>query len=156
MLSVSRLKPLVIGFCFFALSACINVGDPRDQGVRNYEASTREEADWLWNNMNYVRTHFYPDDAYCKPEFFSRQAVLLTPEQRANDPRTASLVDQLDYAATLIQQAHDEWDRFCRRESSAPTTVQVLERRLMPAYASMNAVRVALLPDQSTPLPGST
>jgi hypothetical protein len=156
MRSVYRPTWLMLWISVLALSACVTLGNTRDQRLRDYEASVREEADWLWNNMNYVRTHFYPDDAYCKPEYFEHKSVPLTPEQRQADLYTANLADQLDYAEVLIQQAHDEWDRFCAHESSAPTTAAVLEKRLLLAYESMNGVRVALAPSQATPQPGST
>ena len=139
------------------LSACgALLGGGTDQLLRDYETSIRSEADWLWNNMNYARTHLDPDPALCGVESFERKAVTLTAEARERDPRSAALVDHLDYAAALITQAHDEWTLFCTRRSSAVNTAAQLERRLLPAYDSMNQVRVALLPSESAPQPGST
>jgi len=136
-------------------SACTLVNDT-GQRLRDYEASIRAEADWLWNNMNFARTHLEPSMTYCQSEIFTHRGVELTDAARQNDPRTADLVDRLDYAAVLVRQAHDEWDRFCDYESSAATTTASLERRLTLAYDSMNQVRVALVPTGPTPRPGST
>lgn len=137
------------------LSACALTGGP-DTQIGNYEKSVRAEADWLWNNMNYARTHLQPDDAYCKPEQFVHRKVTLDDAARRNDPRRAALVDRVDYAAVLVRQAHDEWNRFCSHQNSAVGTVAALEQRLMLAYSSMNQVRVALAPCEATPAPGST
>jgi hypothetical protein len=148
---------IVAALVALALTACASlIGGGTDQQVRDYEASIRSEADWLWNNMNYARTHLDPEPALCGPETFERQAVTLTAEAREGDTRTAALVDRLDYAAALVTQAHDEWTLFCTRRSSAVNTAAQLERRLLPAYDSMNQVRVALLPSEAAPQPGST
>jgi hypothetical protein len=137
------------------LGACALTGG-LDSQIDSYEKSVRAEADWLWNNMSYARTHLQPDDAYCKPELFVHRKVTLDDETRRNDPQRAALVDRVDYAAVLVQQAHDEWNRFCSHQNSAVGTVAALEQRLTLAYASMNQVRVALEPCESTPAPGST
>jgi len=137
------------------LSACALTGG-LDTQIGNYEKSVRAEADWLWNNMNYARTHLQPDDAYCKPEQFVHRKVILDDAARQKDPQRAALVDRVDYAAVLVRQAHGEWNRFCNHQNSAVGTVAALEQRLMLAYSSMNQVRVALEPCEATPAPGST
>jgi hypothetical protein len=137
------------------LSACMLTGG-LDSQIESYETSVRAEADWLWNNMNYARTHLQPDDTYCKPEVFVHRKVTLDDATRQNDPQSAALVDRVDYAAVLVRQAHDEWNRFCSHQNSAVGTVAALEPRLTLAYASMNQVRGALQPCDATPAPGST
>lgn len=155
MIGLKLARRVLLPVLLVVLGGCVTF-QQKDEPVRDYEASVRSEADWLWNNMNYVRTHIKPDPAYCAPESFAYDSVTLSPQQREQDPHTANLVDRLDYAAILVGQAHDEWDRFCRSESSAVNTAGAMERRLLPAYQSLNQVRVAVLPSQATPQPGST
>jgi hypothetical protein len=137
------------------LSACMLTGG-LDSQIESYETSVRAEADWLWNNMNYARTHLQPDDTYCKSEVFVHRKVTLDDATRQSDPQRAALVDRVDYAAVLVRQAHDEWNRFCSHQNSAVGTVAALEPRLTLAYANMNQVRGALQPCDPTPAPGST
>jgi hypothetical protein len=103
-----------------------------------------------------VRTHLQPDAVFCQPQQYNHPRVELTEFERENSPRTAALVERLDYAAVLIAQARVEWDRFCQHQSSATNTASALERRLTLAYESMNNVRMALMPDKDAPQPGST
>lgn len=136
-----------------ALAGC--VASPTDQ-LRAYEQSVREEADWLWNNLNYVRANLSTEQADCSTEPFKHPVVRMTAAMRQADPASAALLDRLDYAALLIEQAHAQWMSFCGRTASAPLTARALEERLLPAYEHLNGVRVALLPAEDAPAPGST
>ena len=130
-------------------------GDNRQQRFLNYENSLRQEADWLWNNMNYARTHSTIEGDICAPRTFEHQPVTLSDSERQASPRDASLADHLNYAAALIGQAHDEWTLYCQSARGSGGTASFIESRLLPAYNSLNQVRLACLPKQPTPPPGS-
>lgn len=146
-------RMFLLGCLALALIACQS--NP-DQAITDYQKSIRSEADWLWNNMNYARTTYHPSDDVCDAPTFNRKRVTFTDAQRADNPQQAYLVDVLDSAAFLVQEAHAEWDLFCQGRVSAAETAGFLESRLVPAYERMNGVLVALAPSQPTPQPGST
>lgn len=150
---------LLVALCgAVAVLACSTSPFEQDTNtqLKEYQNSIRSEADWLWNNMNFCRVNLYPNDVYCQPETFKHPTVELSANERLEDPRAAVLLDQLDYAALLVQQAHDEWTRFCEHRSSASQTAAYLEQRLVNAYEYMNGVLVALKPSSVAPEPGST
>lgn len=115
-----------------------------DVRMGRLDQSLREEAKWLWDNMNLARTNPRPDADRCAERDWGHQPVVMDAEARRLDPTASRMVDHLDYAATLIGQARDEWARHCRDELSAMNVVMFLESRLTPAYRSLNIVRDAL------------
>jgi len=115
-----------------------------DARIGRFDQTLREEATWLWDNMNVARTNPQPPAERCAEQRWDHQPVVLDAEARRLDPTAARMVDHLDYAATLIGQARDEWARHCRNEISAMNAVAFLESRLTPAFKSMNIVRDAL------------
>jgi len=131
------------------------LGSSRERQFLNYESSLRQQADWLWNNMNYARAHTAIEGDICAPRTFEHRPVTLSERPREASPREASLADHLAYAATLIGQAHDEWNLYCQSARGSGGTANFLESRLLPAYNSLNQVRLAYLPKQPTPKPGS-
>jgi hypothetical protein len=135
-------------------SGLVNV--TREDRLLDYEKSLRQEADWLWNNMNYCRTHYSPEAEPCAHRTFTHKAVEMDESARAQDPSNASLLDYLDYATLLIQQAHEEWNHFCDGQRNGYNTAAFLESRLTPTYDSLNYVRVVLEPKRPTPKPGSS
>jgi len=122
--------------------------------VNDYEASLRSEADWLWNNMNYARLNAIPAPGWCTDEQFDHHAVQMTDPQRADNPTTAGCVDHLVYAAARIKDARDIWDAYCAQHNLNPGPN--MEAQLRAAYTSLNTVRLAQLPNDPTPAPGST
>lgn len=144
---------LAAALALTTLSACQQSNEDR---LHEYEKSIRREADWLWNNMNYARTNYYPSPEVCDAPSFGYKAVTLSVAERAEDPDQAYLVDILDSAAFLVREARAEWDAFCSGENSAAHAAGFLESRLVPAYERMNSVLVSILPAQPTPRPGST
>lgn len=127
-----------------------------DQQLRSYESSVREEADWLWNNLNYCRTHLEPDPEMCRAEAFTHDRIILAADAREKDPPRAGLVDYLDYASALVQDCHRAWNEFCAGQRSAISTASYLEARLTTAYDALNQVRRATEPQKNVPAPGST
>jgi hypothetical protein len=115
-----------------------------DVRMGRLDQSLRDEAKWLWDNMNYARTNPRPDADRCAAREWEHRPVVMDAEARRLDPTASRMVDHLDYATTLIGQARDEWARHCRDEISAMNVVIFLESRLTPAYQSLNIVRDAL------------
>lgn len=137
-----------------ALGLLAGCQDGRQRDIRSYERSLRQEADWLWNKMNYARTHTAIEGDICAPRTFKHKPFSLNEDERQASPREASLADHLSYAATLISQAHDEWDLYCQSVRGSGGTANFIESRLLPAYNSLNQIRLAYTPKQPTPKPG--
>lgn len=147
---------LIMGLVIL-LSACANadnsasssepvevMDESLDARMGRYDQTLREEAAWLWDNMNLARANPRPEAERCADRNWNHQPVVMDAEARRLDPTAARMVDHLDYAATLIGQARDEWARHCRNEISAMNAAAFLESRLVPAFRSLNIVRDAL------------
>lgn len=121
-----------------------SVGDI-DKQMKKYEESLREEADWLWSNMNYARGHTVAlDDADCAAKKFERAAPEMTEAAREEDDVAAQTLDQLDYAALLITEAHDMWGEYCDGSETGGYVTAFLESRLTPAYQNLNLAKSTL------------
>ena len=131
-------------------------GDTRQTRIKQYEESVREEADWLWNNLNYARTNLWPNEEICTQEVFKHPTIQLTDSQREQSPNDAYMVDLLDQAAVLTQQGHTAWEEFCAGGVSAAETTRFLENHLIETYNRLNGVLWVMAPQQPTPRPGST
>ncbi len=128
------------------LSGCLNVTQGRtvDDDLSDYEQSLREEAGWLWDNMNDARASFSPDAEHCRVRTFDHTPVLATESLRDTDGTAADLAEQLVYAKLLIDEAQARWFAFCRGEASASLTASTMEAQLRPAYNSLNTVQSTL------------
>lgn len=146
-----RIAGAVVLALTLLLASCMPVATLSGQ-ITAYEKTLRSEADWLWNNMNYARTHYIPAADWCTEYDFNHQPVELTESVRSKDPDSAYLVDHLNYAATMIDEAHAEWKTYCRGQGGNPTPG--METRLRMAYDSLNMIRVSLA--EAAPPPGST
>jgi hypothetical protein len=113
--------------------------------MNKYRASLRTEADWLWGNMTYAQANPLPDAAHCTPKVFTHEPVVMDAAARADDVAAGKLVDRLDYAATLINQAHAQWDTFCQGNISPVNLVAFLDSRLRPAYDNLSHVESTLV-----------
>jgi hypothetical protein len=112
--------------------------------LSKYENSLRSEATWLWDNMNYARTHTVGDDEHCAPKDFKHEPVTMDADARQTNDLAARILDQLDYAFQLIGQSRDEWGLYCQRSESADVTTAFLQSRLDPAFKSLNVAKDAL------------
>jgi hypothetical protein len=149
--ALAALIALVLG-----LAACIPATGTTDDNLRDYEKSIREEADWLWTNLYYAYTNYYPDPEMCADELYQHPTVDLTTVQRQDDPEAAYMEDLLDSALVLVDETHDQWRRFCAGEISATGTTSYMEPRLTAIYERLNMTRTVLYPRKATPAPGST
>ncbi|MBN1202061.1 MAG: hypothetical protein JXJ20_09415 [Anaerolineae bacterium] len=112
--------------------------DSMDTRLSKWEQSLRAEADWLWGNMQFVSTHLSPNEEHCAEQSFKHKSVGIDDSTRKTDPDAGTLVDQLDYAETLIVQARSQWRAFCNDETTSSTAYAFLQSRLTPAYDSLN------------------
>lgn len=138
-------------FVMILLSGCddnggsVSSGVTLDQQLGRYQSSLRSEADWLWDHMTYTYENPRIDAARCTPKTFDHQPVILDQAVRADDQTAGKLVDHLDYAAPLIQEAHAQWDGYCQGNLSAVNVVAFIQSRLQPAYSSLNVVESTLI-----------
>jgi hypothetical protein len=143
---------LVVIVAIMALVAGCGLGQKSlNEKIADYEHSLRDEAGWLWEKMNYARTHYTPNDAECKDQKFKPKTVKLDKGTRKENPSAATMVDRLDYAAGLIQVAHGYWNQYCAGQLGAPDPAPYLEAQLRAAYDYINAVRVSLNKAPSAP-----
>lgn len=148
--TLAWLAAILIGL---ALSACgsvdkvINVDTPvppLHDRLNDYERSLRAEADWLWENANFLETRGSPSADQCAAREFNHQPVSMTADERSEDDLSAKIADQLDYAAILISQGRDQWNNFCQLKATGSDTRVFLMARLSPAYQALNISRDAL------------
>lgn len=116
-------------------------GGPLDERMENYEESLREELNWLWETMALLNTYQRPIPEICEDKTFEHNPVTITDEEREADETGGKLVDHLDYAGTLIAQAHEQWSRFCSLDAAANDTYALMNSRLLAANDSLNLVR---------------
>ncbi|MBN1679147.1 MAG: hypothetical protein JW966_02565 [Anaerolineae bacterium] len=134
------------------LPGCSALNGGTERQIITYEESLRQEADWLWNNMNYALTHYKTAGSYCADITFKHHPVKLSESERKKDAKTAGIVDHLDYAARMIKDAHQRWTDYCSdKQTSGPASY--METRLRLAYDSLNQVRISL--SEPVPQPGS-
>lgn len=115
-----------------------------DERLAAYESSLRAEADWLWNNMIVTQTRPRPDEAACAPQDFGRTPVTMDAAERTEDDLGGKVLDQLDYAAQVIDQARTQWDAFCTLHASAADTVAFLNVRITGAIQRLDVAKEAL------------
>lgn len=139
---------LVVTVVALALSGCQNKKeDPKqtlDERLSRYEASLRAELNWLWDNMSYMQSHASASADRCAAQDFKRQPVTMDAEARTEDDLGGKMVDQLAYAAELIDSARAQWDSFCGNRASASDTVAFLKSRLTAAAQSLDFVKSTL------------
>jgi hypothetical protein len=116
--------------------------------LADYESSLRDEANWLWDRMNYTRTHFNPDPALCQDRDFQHRAVMLDKNTRQTNRDAAHAADRLDEAAYYIRAVRQHWDAYCDGASVNPT---YMEKYLRDAYDRMNQARVRLKQEPRPP-----
>ncbi|MBN1679148.1 MAG: hypothetical protein JW966_02570 [Anaerolineae bacterium] len=114
--------------------------DLLDTQAKRYAATLRNEADWLWDNMNHARTNPVPDAGRCVPKDFNHEPVNLRQDTLEQDVPGTKLAQRLDYVRELLQQASDNWFAFCNNQSSAQNTINFMSSRLNPAYDSLDSV----------------
>jgi hypothetical protein len=128
-----------------ALSGCKSkkedVKQTLDERLVAYEASLRAELNWLWDNMSYTQTHSSASADRCAAPDFNLQPVTMDDEQRAQDDLGGKLVDQLAYAAELIDASRAQWDSFCGNRAYASDTIAFLNSRLTVANQTLNFVK---------------
>lgn len=131
-----------------ALSGCKSkkedVKQTLDERLVAYEASLRAEMDWLWSNMTYAQTHSSTTAERCAAQDFKQQPVTMNADERAADDLGGKLVDQLDYAAGLLDAARAQWDSFCANRASASDTIAFLNSRLNAANQTLDFVKDTL------------
>ncbi|HVO69678.1 MAG TPA: hypothetical protein VMT24_06515, partial [Aggregatilineaceae bacterium] len=72
------------------------------------------------------------------------QPVTMDADQRAADDLGGKLVDQLAYAAGLLDSARAQWDNFCGNRASASDTIAFLNSRLTAANQTLDFVKNTL------------
>ena len=138
----------VVAVAALALSGCKSKEeDPKqtlDERLTQYEAALRTELNWLWDNMVYTQTHPAVSAERCAARDFKRQPVTMNAEERAADDLGGKMVDQLAYAAGLLDAARAQWANFCGHRAPASDTIAFLNSRLTAANQTLNAVKDTL------------
>jgi hypothetical protein len=136
---------LVVAVAALALPGCKSKKeDPKltlDERLSRYEAALRAELDWLWENMSYMQSHASASADRCAAQDFNLQPVTMDAEARTQDDLGGKMVDQLVYAAELIDSARAQWDSFCGNRVSASDTIAFLNSRLTAAAQSLDFVK---------------
>jgi outer membrane murein-binding lipoprotein Lpp len=132
-----------------ALSGCKSskkedVKQTLDERLVAYEASLRAELNWLWDDMAYAQAHSSPTTDRCAAQDFKLQPVTMSADERTADDLGGKLVDQLDYAAGLLDAARAQWDNFCGNRASASDTIAFLNSRLTAANQTLDFVKDTL------------
>jgi hypothetical protein len=131
-----------------ALSGCKSkkedVKQTLDERLVAYEASLRAEMNWLWGNMTYAQAHSSTSAERCAAQDFKLQPVTMNADERAEDDLGGKLVDQLAYAAGLLDAARAQWDDFCGNRASASDTIAFLNSRLSAANQTLDFVKATL------------
>jgi len=139
---------LVVAVAALALSGCKSKKeDPKqtlDERLSRYEASLRAELDWLWDNMSYMQSHSSASADRCAAHDFQLQPVTMDAEARTEDDLGGKMVDQLAYAAGLLDAARAQWESFCGKRASASDTIALLNSRLSAASQSLDFVKNTL------------
>ena len=139
---------LVVAVAALALSGCKSKKEDAKQTLdgrlSQYEASLRSELDWLWDNMTYTQTHSSVTADRCAAQDFRLLPVTMDAEARTQDDLGAKMVDQLAYAAELIDSARVQWDSFCGNRASASDTIALLNSRLTAATQTLDSVKGTL------------
>jgi hypothetical protein len=115
-----------------------------DDRITAYQLSLKAELDWLWANMVYTQAHPSIDAEHCAAKQFTRKPVSMSDKARANDDLGGKMVDQLDYAAGLLDAARTQWDNFCGNRASASDTIAFLNSRLSAANQTLDFVKDTL------------
>lgn len=132
------------------LAGCGGSGDTGTQltlneRLRRYERSLREDADTLWTDMNYARSHAYPDPELCPAPTVDHQPVEVDDATRADDDIAGRLADNLKYSHQLIDEARGAWERFCANEQRGADAAAFMQSRLQPAYTTLNTASNTLI-----------
>jgi len=143
LLSLILLLVLLMG----NLAACsssneeVIVFETLDERAARYEASLRAELTWLWDNRLYIESHLRPTAERCTAPDFTRDPVTMDGEARAKDDLGGKIVDNLAYAARLIDEARAKWADFCAGQVNAATATAFMGARLEAAGNSLNLAR---------------
>jgi hypothetical protein len=88
--------------------------------------------------------HSSPTTDRCAAQDFKLQPVTMSADERTADDLGGKLVDQLDYAAGLLDAARAQWDNFCGNRASASDTIAFLNSRLTAANQTLDFVKDTL------------